>query len=462
MAYKDIVFTLDELRGSIFPIQIWEEIHKSLYQQTNKPFSIGDIVLKCGLNQAWNCIAYLNEYYKIENQDEFHRRFFHRVISPLLNRLVKSVSYSSLTEYIYSVEKYMRKEITKEILEQKYNDFLVYIYPDKYGQVDHDRHITFAYMLHNGIIEHCPDELLSLFSDICFHARENSSDQQYEIQCQTHDLVNMFPPVFKKFKTEEPAFWSQAIRYYKPNWVLKKLGFKSKDGRSLRFKWGSVAPQWGLSFELIEFNKTVNEVKQRWHLAFTLIFGYVWIDFPRTRFGTKFKQPDTHEIKHWGFSWGRTNSFQTLDLSWGLRRKYITLPWSLSFIRHSILMKDGTWQPVNWKDYGDNHEAYHLACEQFEANIAREYHSYRYVLDNAEQQYRIAAIEVHEREWRRAWLKKLPIFRHINRVIDVQFSDEVGERSGSWKGGVLGCSFDLKLDETPRECLKRMERTRKF
>jgi hypothetical protein len=41
-------------------------------------------------------------------------------------------------------------------------------------------------------------------------------------------------------------------------------------------------------------------------------------------------------------------------------------------------------------------------------------------------------------------------------------SKECGERKGSWKGGTLGCSYELLPNETPLDCLKRMEKERKF
>ena len=46
--------------------------------------------------------------------------------------------------------------------------------------------------------------------------------------------------------------------------------------------------------------------------------------------------------------------------------------------------------------------------------------------------------------------------------MSVNFSDEVGERSGSWKGGTLGCGYDLLKNETMEQCLRRMEKERKF
>ena len=41
-------------------------------------------------------------------------------------------------------------------------------------------------------------------------------------------------------------------------------------------------------------------------------------------------------------------------------------------------------------------------------------------------------------------------------------TEEVGKKKGSWKGGCIGCSYDLKPGETPEECLKRMEKEREF
>lgn len=44
----------------------------------------------------------------------------------------------------------------------------------------------------------------------------------------------------------------------------------------------------------------------------------------------------------------------------------------------------------------------------------------------------------------------------------VEFDDEVGERTGSWKGGCTGCSYEWERNETMLSALRRMEATRKF
>jgi hypothetical protein len=69
---------------------------------------------------------------------------------------------------------------------------------------------------------------------------------------------------------------------------------------------------------------------------------------------------------------------------------------------------------------------------------------------------------VEEREWRPRWFKWTSLFSKVKRTIDINFNDEVGERTGSWKGGTLGCGYDLLPDETPLECLRRMEKEREF
>lgn len=84
---------------------------------------------------------------------------------------------------------------------------------------------------------------------------------------------------------------------------------------------------------------------------------------------------------------------------------------------------------------------------------------YTYTLESGEVQHRTATIVADEREWRRAfwWPRKM-----VRRSIDVTFNDEVGERTGSWKGGTIGCGYELLPNETPLACLRRMERERKF
>lgn len=85
-------------------------------------------------------------------------------------------------------------------------------------------------------------------------------------------------------------------------------------------------------------------------------------------------------------------------------------------------------------------------------------HDFSYTLKSGEVQNRKAKLEIHELEWHRWWLP----WKRVSRGIWVDFDGEVGERTGTWKGGTVGCGYDLLPNETPLECFRRMESEREF
>lgn len=87
-----------------------------------------------------------------------------------------------------------------------------------------------------------------------------------------------------------------------------------------------------------------------------------------------------------------------------------------------------------------------------------EIHKYLYTLKSGEKQERKATIQREYREWRRFWLP----WKMVRNSINIDFDDEVGERSGSWKGGTVGCGYDIESGETMLACLRRMEKERTF
>ena len=54
------------------------------------------------------------------------------------------------------------------------------------------------------------------------------------------------------------------------------------------------------------------------------------------------------------------------------------------------------------------------------------------------------------------------LFSKKRRSIDIDFNDEVGEETGSWKGGCTGCGYTMLDGELPEQTLRRMEKERKF
>jgi len=145
--------------------------------------------------------------------------------------------------------------------------------------------------------------------------------------------------------------------------------------------------------------------------------------------------------------------------------KWITfeMPWSLSWIRTSTKIKDGSWfhetenNRVHWEE--DEKCVIVGSYEWLEANKWQETHPFFDKYDNTTV---IATIGVTEREWRALWFKWTSLFAKKRKTINVRFDKAVGEGKGSWKGGTFGCGHQMKMNETPLECLKRMENEKEF
>lgn len=132
------------------------------------------------------------------------------------------------------------------------------------------------------------------------------------------------------------------------------------------------------------------------------------------------------------------------------------MPWQLKWVRTSFLRKDGTWE----HETKGNHKNFWE--EKWKDVIWNKTYDYKYILTSGEVQKIKATIKVEEMEWRMNWFKWTSFGNKISKTIDVTFNGEVGEEIGSWKGGTIGCGYNLLPNETPLQCLRRMEKERKF
>lgn len=135
-----------------------------------------------------------------------------------------------------------------------------------------------------------------------------------------------------------------------------------------------------------------------------------------------------------------------LTFHWGLRRWSFDWPWTWTTLAYEKMMPDGSWVTVF----------------DYDAKPYTEAHPYTYVLKSGEVQNRTATISKRRHVMTRRAFKRMGWPLRIKESIDVKFSDEVGERSGSWEGGCTGCAYDLRQDETMGAALRRMEAERKF
>ena len=242
--------------------------------------------------------------------------------------------------------------------------------------------------------------------------------------------------------------------------IARAIGFRfferSSRGFELRLSWVEVTGKVGLAFALCMFEE---------HFSLHIHLGWPNI-FIRLPFLRRWHRDPREMMESWGFLFFE----KAIHLHWGSRCKVVHLPWAWEWQRWSILMADGRSWVHEMQGYNVRHGKVPVELPirpkswfRFHDLPRWEWTSpYRYVLRSGEVQERTATISITEGEWRWRALQWLPWPRKIRRSIDVKFDNEVGERSGSWKGGVLGCSYHLLPGEMAEECLRRMERERKF
>jgi hypothetical protein len=143
--------------------------------------------------------------------------------------------------------------------------------------------------------------------------------------------------------------------------------------------------------------------------------------------------------------------FDSIVFCWGNHTKFVYMPWEFTHIKSEVRRADGTWaKRVQSYEAGepDNREVLTFP--------------YRHVCRSGTVQETTATVYVERMEWRRKWTKRLPWFAKVRQSIYVQFADELGDAAGSWKGGCIGCGWNMLPGETAEQTLRRMESERTF
>lgn len=176
------------------------------------------------------------------------------------------------------------------------------------------------------------------------------------------------------------------------------------------------------------------------------------------------------ESAAWGFNYHSNKIWIYIggggNFEGGKKWKTFTMPWDLTWVRTSTLLADNSW----YHETKANRLASSLRkSESAEKTVGgyewlnlhkwKEVHPY---IDSYDNTVVNATICVVEREWRPLWFMWTNLFSKKTKSLDINFDQEVGKGKGTWKGGTLGCGYSFKAGETPLECLRRMERERKF
>lgn len=158
---------------------------------------------------------------------------------------------------------------------------------------------------------------------------------------------------------------------------------------------------------------------------------------------------DEHEQRH--------------DHPWWKKNYAFHFPWTFKHRLTEILEHKANLPGVQktvWNDRDKNFMDSYGERKNVQASVTKVY-PYEYKLKNGEVQQRQAAVSVERMTWVARWWPIIPI-KKVRTSIDIAFNEEVGEGTGSWKGGCLGCGYDMLPGETPLVTLRRMEREREF
>ena len=170
----------------------------------------------------------------------------------------------------------------------------------------------------------------------------------------------------------------------------------------------------------------------------------------------KRKKPETSDFRQKSISYGFYYFSDSLVLLWGEKSKHIRMPWSLEWRSTELL--DFDRKTVFRETQKDRKKDLFHQFYTLKQNLARPY-SFQYTLKNGEIQNRVAKICIERRIWSMNWFRWV---KKISTTISIDFDSEVGEETGSWKGGVIGCSYDLLNNETPEQALRRLEQEKNY
>lgn len=222
--------------------------------------------------------------------------------------------------------------------------------------------------------------------------------------------------------------------------ILRWLGCFAMQGNSWRFRWGELS-SGKLGFAL---GYSVYHEEAHWRIQ--ILWPSIYIKAPMLIR----QKPGTED---WCASYGFSTFEKAIHLNWRRRVKIIDMPWAYgSAVRWSVFDANGNKHlKIHQYDDGPYQDQRHI-----------ETHPFVYVLRDGTIQNRTATIYGEEMEWRLRYTPWLPWPRKIRRSISITFDDEVGERTGSWKGGTIGCGFEWRDGESMKRCLQRMQHEREF
>lgn len=221
-----------------------------------------------------------------------------------------------------------------------------------------------------------------------------------------------------------------------------------------RFHWGELSVCWP-RFDLeLKFAECCGDRDRDCLIVHASVFR-LYLYLP-TNICSRFRDPKTSKMD-------RDSAFGFYTIDTAVVWRWATGYWSwdipfFSFKHESSEVLTASGRSVFFKPRGERFMDRYDEQKLIEARYS-EIFRYVYTLKCGEVQERMATVGVRRMTWIRKWF---PWLKKVRTSIDVVFDQEVGEETGSWKGGCTGCGYDMLPGEQPVDTLRRMERERKF
>ena len=135
-------------------------------------------------------------------------------------------------------------------------------------------------------------------------------------------------------------------------------------------------------------------------------------------------------------------------------------PWRHEIVRHDLLLPNGDLYVRNMFRFGRRKGCHLHWYDVFNATYGNattevaKYVNLTHVTKNGDTQTARIRLTGEEREWRR-WWGLLPFGKIVNRTCECSSDVELGERAGSWKGGLMGWGCEWKKGETLEQAFQR-------
>lgn len=192
-------------------------------------------------------------------------------------------------------------------------------------------------------------------------------------------------------------------------------------------------------------------------LNFAFLYPEFFIQLPFLK--PTWKSKGNSFFPSWGFN---VVDWKAIHFNWGDKCKIFDFP----FVNTVFKSSETYLYNRKWYKWHENNKLsnknWHKEYDYVEKNKYKELHEYVYVTKYNEIQKTTAICSLQRQTRHLKGLGWLGWPKFVTTRVDVTFKDEIGERRGSWKGGVTGCSTDIKQGETIKDALRRMQDTRRF